>query len=101
MYYHLFFYLIWKVVKKHKTFFWESGVRYNLSGSVIFRKAPTFPNVQYIHNNTKVFNLRLHSMRGNEIILKFSDMSMRQLRFLVLVFIDFFTFFAEIHSLIF
>ena len=34
MYYHLFFYLIWKVVKKHKTFFWESGVRYNLSGSV-------------------------------------------------------------------
>ena len=34
MYYHLFFYLIWKVVKKHKTFFWESGVWYNLSGSV-------------------------------------------------------------------
>ena len=35
MYYHLFFYLIWKLVKKHKTFFWESGVWYNLSGSVI------------------------------------------------------------------
>ena len=34
MMYHLFFYLIWQVVKKHKTFFWESGVRYNLSGSV-------------------------------------------------------------------
>ena len=34
MIYHLFFYLIWKVVKKYKTFFWESGVWYNLSGSV-------------------------------------------------------------------
>ena len=32
--YHLYFYLIWKVVKKHKIFFWEWGVRYNLSGSV-------------------------------------------------------------------
>ena len=32
--YYLFFFLIWKVVKKHKTFFWESGVRYNLSVSV-------------------------------------------------------------------
>ena len=32
--YHLFFYLILKVVKKHKMFGWESGVRYNLSGSV-------------------------------------------------------------------
>ena len=34
MYYHLFFYLIWKVVKKHETFFWESGVWYYLSRSV-------------------------------------------------------------------
>ena len=34
MIYHLFFYLIWKVVKKYKTFFWESGVWYNLSRSV-------------------------------------------------------------------
>ena len=40
MYYHLFFYLIWKVVKKHKTFFWESGVWYNLSGSVYVMLRP-------------------------------------------------------------
>ena len=35
MMYHLFFYLIWKVVKKRKTFFSESGVGYNLSRSVL------------------------------------------------------------------
>ena len=70
MYYHLFFYLIWKVVKKHKTFFWESGVWYNLSGSVSKLR------IQAVHNKmdykfTLFYFILLHSFlttRGLKMI---------------------------------
>ena len=56
MYNHLFFYLIWKVVKKHKMFFWESGVWYNLSGSVWLRG--------YVNNTEKGYLLMVKCFLG-------------------------------------